>query len=173
MNHYLDCGRELVSAEMTYNVNNMSNNDELALQSLYRKKIEGWNEGNGRKFAEPYTEDADFIGFDGTYLFGRREIAEFHQMLFDRFLRGTRLIAKIKSIRFPVSNVAIIVGISGTIEANQKRINSDRNSIHTIVAINNEHDGKWGFTTFQNTRATYIGRPEKVSQLTKEIEQIE
>ena len=94
------------------------------------KKIEGWNEANGQKFAEPYAEDADFIGFDGTYLFGRREIAEFHQMLFDKFLRGTRLIGKIKSIKFPIPSVAIIVAISGTIEANQSSINP-REKFHT------------------------------------------
>lgn len=42
----------------------MSNEDMIALQALYRKKIEGWNEADGQKFAEPYLEDADFIGFD-------------------------------------------------------------------------------------------------------------
>ena len=150
----------------------MTDNDIHALQSLYRKKIEGWNEANGQKFAEPYAEDANFIGFDGTYLFGRMEIAEFHQMLFDKFLRGTRLIGKIKSIKFPIPNVAIIVAISGTIEANQSSINPERNSIHTIVAINHRDSGQWCFTAFQNTRALYIGQPERAAQLTQEIEQI-
>ena len=150
----------------------MPNNDELALQSLYRKKIEGWNEANGQKFAEVYTEDADFIGFDGTYLSGRIEIAEFHQMLFDKFLRGTRLLGKIKSIKFPIPNVAIIVAISGTIEANQSSINPERNSIHTIVAVNHGNIEQWCFTAFQNTRAVYIGQPEKAAQFTKEIEKI-
>lgn len=144
----------------------------IALQALYRKKIEGWNEADGQKFAEPYLEDADFIGFDGTHLSGRSEIAEFHQMLFDKFLKGSLLIGKIKSIRFPIPNVAIIVAISGTIEVNQTGINPERNSIHTIVAINHKDSKQWYFTAFQNTRATYMGRPEKTAQLTQEIEQL-
>jgi uncharacterized protein (TIGR02246 family) len=150
----------------------MSNNDLIALQLLYRKKIEGWNEADGQKFAEPYAEDADFIGFDGTYLSGRSEITTFHQMLFDKFLRGSRLIGKIKSIKFPIPNVAIIVAISGTIESNQSIINPERNSIHTIVAVKHDNNGQWCFTAFQNTRAIYIGQPQKAEQLTKEIEQI-
>ncbi|GKS61119.1 hypothetical protein YTPLAS21_05770 [Candidatus Nitrosocosmicus sp.] len=150
----------------------MSNEDMIALQALYRKKIEGWNEADGQKFAEPYSEDADFIGFDGTHLSGRCEIAEFHQMLFDKFLKGSLLIGKIKSIKFPIPNVAIIVAISGTIEANQTGINPERNSIHTIVAINHKDSKQWYFTAFQNTRATYMGRPEKTAQLTQEIEQL-
>jgi uncharacterized protein (TIGR02246 family) len=150
----------------------MSNNDLIAIQLLYRKKIEGWNEADGQKFAEPYAEDADFIGFDGTYLSGRSEITTFHQMLFDKFLRGSRLIGKIKSIKFPIPNVAIIVAISGTIESNQSIINPERNSIHTIVAVKHDNNGQWCFTAFQNTRAIYIGQPQKAEQLTKEIEQI-
>jgi hypothetical protein len=27
---------------------------------------DGWNGGNGNAFAAPYTDDVDFIGFDGT-----------------------------------------------------------------------------------------------------------
>jgi uncharacterized protein (TIGR02246 family) len=67
----------------------MSETNNIIIQKLYQKKIEGWNHGNGKKFAEPYTDNAYYIGFDGTYLKGRHEIAAFHQMLFDRFLNGS------------------------------------------------------------------------------------
>lgn len=35
----------------------------------------------------------------------------------------------------------------------------ERNSIHTIVAV--KIDQVWKFTSFQNTRAQYVGNPEK------------
>ena len=138
--------------------------DKTAIQELYQQKINGWNSGNGDKFAEPYTDDSDYIGFDGTHLKGRSEIGLFHQML-----KGTRLLGKIKSIRFLTSGVAVIVAVGGTIEAGQTSINPDRNSIHTIVAI--KQDSKWHFSAFQNTRAQYVGRPEMSEALTRELEQ--
>ena len=76
--------------------------DEAALRKLYQQMIDGSNASSGDAFAAPYpyTDDSDFIGFDGTCMKGRQEIASFHQMLFDKFLRGSRLIEKIRSNTF-------------------------------------------------------------------------
>lgn len=127
----------------------MIETDSKEIEQLYQKKICGWNIGDAAKFAEPYSEDADFIGFDGTYLEGKQQIITFHAMLFDKFVRGTRLVGKVKHIRFPIPTVAIVVGISGTIERGSNSINPERNSIHTIVAV--KTDQGWKFTSFQNT----------------------
>ncbi|HYO06839.1 MAG TPA: SgcJ/EcaC family oxidoreductase [Phototrophicaceae bacterium] len=148
----------------------MNANDLKEIQQLYQKKIYGWNIGDAAKFAEPYSEDADFVGFDGTYLEGKQQIISFHKMLFDKFVRDIRLVGKVKHIRFPIPSVAIVVGISGTIERGHNSINPERNSIHTIVAVKNDH--LWRFTSFQNTRAQYVGNPEKMEILTKELEQL-
>jgi uncharacterized protein (TIGR02246 family) len=144
--------------------------DSKEIQQLYQKKIYGWNIGDATKFAEPYSEDADFIGFDGTHLEGKQQIISFHTMLFDKFVKGSRLVGKIKHIRFPIPTVAIVVGISGTIERGHDRINPERNSIHTIVAVKDYQT--WKFTSFQNTRAQYVGNPKKIDMLTKELEQM-
>jgi uncharacterized protein (TIGR02246 family) len=71
-------------------------------------------DGNGDDFAAPYTDDSDFIGFDGTYMKGHEEIASFHQMLFDKLLRGSRLIGKIRSMRFVTVDIAIMIAVGGT-----------------------------------------------------------
>jgi uncharacterized protein (TIGR02246 family) len=73
-------------------------NDEASIRKLYQEMIDGWNASSGNEFAAPYTDDSDFIGFDGTYMKGRQEIASFHQMLFDKFLRGSRLIGQEQAI---------------------------------------------------------------------------
>ena len=148
----------------------MTETDSKEIQQLYQKKICGWNIGDAAKFAEPYSEDADFIGFDGTYLEGKQKIITFHAMLFDKFVRGTRLVGKVKHIRFPTPTIAIVVGISGTIERGHDSINPEGNSIHTIVAV--KTDQVWRFTSFQNTRAQYMGNPEKIDALVKELEQL-
>ena len=147
-----------------------SSYDEDAIRALYQQKIDGWNSGNGKAFAAPYTEDSDYIGFDGTYLKGREEIASLHQMLFDKFVKGSRLVGKIRRIRFLTSNIAIVVAVGGTVMAGQSDIDPERNSIHMLVAI--KQNGKWRFTAFQNSRAQFIGRPQEAQALTDELRQL-
>ncbi len=93
-------------------------------------------------------------------------------MLFDRFLSGSLLVEEIKSIRFITSDVAVVVAIGGTIEADQSNINPERNSIHMVIALKHIND-KWFFTAFQNTRAQYLGIPEKIEELTRKLKQID
>lgn len=143
--------------------------DKATIRSLYEEMIDGWNKGSGQAFAAPYTDNSDFIGFDGTYMNGRQEIASFHQILFDKFLKGSRLIGKIRSIRFLTSDVAVIIAVGGTVMAGQSNIEPERNSIHTLIAI--KCNGNWCLTAFQNTRAMFIGRPEQSQALTEELQE--
>ena|SRR5919108_724197 len=76
--------------------------------------IDGWNSGSGDAIAAPLADDSDFVGFDGTHKKGRQQIAEFHQMLFDNFANGSRLVGKVRSIRFLGSDVAIMIAVGGT-----------------------------------------------------------
>ena len=143
--------------------------DEAAIRKLYQQMIDGSNSGNGDAFAAPYTDDSDFIGFDCTYMKGHQEIASFHQMLFDKFLKGSHLIGKIRSIRFVTMDVAVMIAVGGTVMAGQSDIEPERNSIHTIVAV--KRNSNWYFTAFQNSRVQYIGRPEESQALTEELRQ--
>ena len=56
--------------------------------------MEGWNKGIGQAFAESFSPDADLVGFDGTHITGRAQIAEFHQKLFDTYVKGSRLVGR-------------------------------------------------------------------------------
>jgi uncharacterized protein (TIGR02246 family)/steroid delta-isomerase-like uncharacterized protein len=143
--------------------------NESAIRALYFQMIDGWNAGNGDVFAAPFAEDADLVGFDGTHLRGRQEIASFHQHLFDTFVKGSRLIGKVRSMRFLTPNVAIMHAVGGTIMAGQSDIDPERNSVHTIVVKKEDAAGRWRIVAFQNTRAQYIGRPEMIEALTEDL----
>ena len=149
---------------MNPQISNSRDTDKATIRSLYEQMIDGWNKGSGQIFAAPYTDDSDFIGFDGTYLKGRQEI---HQMIFDKFLKGSRLVGKIRSIRFVTEDVAVMIAVGGTMMAGQSDIEPERNSIHTLVAI--KRDARWYLTAFQNSRAQFIGRPEESQALTEEL----
>lgn len=141
--------------------------DEAAIRSLYQQLMDGWNAASGYAFAAPFEEDGDLVGFDGTHIKGRQEIASFHQHLFDMFLKGSRLIGKVRSMRFLTSNVAVMHAVGGTVMAEQSDLELERNSVQTLVAV--KRNGKWSLAAFQNTRATYMGRPEESQKLTEEL----
>jgi uncharacterized protein (TIGR02246 family) len=141
--------------------------DEAAIRCLYQQAIDGWNASSGDAFAAPFEEDGDLVGFDGTHLKGRKEIAPFHQHLFDMFLKGSRLVGKVTSVRFLTSDVAVMHAVGGTVMAGQTDLEPERNSVQTLVVV--KRNSKWGLAAFQNTRATYIGRPEESQKLTEEL----
>jgi len=85
-------------------------NDEAAVRALYDQCMDGWNKGSGESFAAPFAEDSDFVAFDGTHFKGRQEIISFHQPLFDKWLKGTRLVGKVERVRFLTLDVAASAG---------------------------------------------------------------
>jgi uncharacterized protein (TIGR02246 family) len=99
---------------------------------------------------------------------GQKEIVSFHQQLFNSYVKGSRLVGKVKKVRFLTSDVALMHVIGGTIMAGQTDIDPERNSIQTIVAMK-DNKGKWRLAAFQNTRAQYFGRPEQAQALTEEL----
>jgi uncharacterized protein (TIGR02246 family) len=143
--------------------------DEAAVRALYQQLMDGWNAGSGDAFAAPFEEDGDLVGFDGTHLKGRQEIALFHQHLFDMFLKGSRLVGISRSVRFLTSDVAVTHAVGGTVMAGQTDLEPERNSVQTLVAVRC-NGKKWCLTAFQNTRATYMGRPEESRKLTEELQ---
>lgn len=140
------------------------------MRGLLQQMIDGWNRGSGEGFAAPFAEDGDQVAFDGTRLTGRRHIAEFHQMLFDRFLRGTRLVGKVTDVRFLTPEVALVHAIGSTIPAGETDLAPDRNSVQTLVAI--KRDGEWRVVRLHNSRADFMGRPEPVQAMTDELRQL-
>ena len=69
--------------------------DENAIRAIiHQRMIDAWNAGDAAAFAAPFTDEADFVAFEGTHLKGRREIALFHQRIFDTsgYLNGVAII---------------------------------------------------------------------------------
>lgn len=112
--------------------------------------MDGWNRGSGEALAAPFAEDGHLVAFDGTHFEGRREIASFHQPLFDIWLKGTRLVGQVKSVRFLNADVALMHVIGSTVMRGESKPSPVRDSIQTLVAT--RRDGQWKLAAFQNTR---------------------
>ena len=129
--------------------------DERAIRALHRRVLEAWGAGDGEAFAAPFSDDALFIGFDGSVMRGRRQIAATHQEVFDRWMRGTRLVEERTDVRFVDPDVAIVHALGGTVLRGKSQPTPERDSIQTLVAVRDPRG--WSFVSFQNTRIRPIG----------------
>lgn len=125
--------------------------DETALRQLFQNLVTSWNNGDGQAYAANFTEDSDYIAFDGTHFKGRKANADNHQKLFDTFLKGSTLEGQsITQLRFLTPEVALL-HMTGTVKLRwQKKPSPGRLSIQTLVAVKQKDE--WKFAAFHNTR---------------------
>jgi len=121
------------------------------IQSLFDQMAAAWQAGDGEQFAANFTDDADYVVFDGTHLTGRVAIAQAHQELFRGVLRGSRLVrGRVTDFRLLAPTVALLHSTGAVQMRWQKQAPVGRDSIQTMVAVLDK--GRWQFAAFQNTR---------------------
>jgi uncharacterized protein (TIGR02246 family) len=129
--------------------------DEAKILALFEDLLEDWGRGDGEAYGSRFTDDADYVAFDGTRTRGRVEIAASHQELFDKWLKGTRLTGRILSIKFPSPDVALVHATGGTVMRGKTKTSPERDSIQTLVAV--REGTEWRFAAFHNSRVRPIG----------------
>ena len=129
--------------------------DEAKIHALFDDLLDDWGRGDGEAYGSRFTEDADYVAFDGTRTRGRAEISASHQQLFGTFLKGTRLTGRILSIKFPCPDVALVHTTGDTIMRGKSGPSPERHSIQTLVAV--REGDQWRFAAFHNTRVRPIG----------------
>jgi uncharacterized protein (TIGR02246 family) len=124
--------------------------DETAIRELFQHLLDAWGNGDATAYAAQFTEGAEYVTFDGSHVKGRAAITTSHQPLFARWLKGTRLVGKIISLRFVNADVALVHATGSTVFPGEAKSRPSRDSIQTLVAT--KHDGTWRFAAFHNTR---------------------
>jgi uncharacterized protein (TIGR02246 family) len=124
--------------------------NESAVRALLQQLNETW--GNADAYAALFTEDGDYVAFDGSHARGRTEIARAHRPLFEGILKGSRLVDVDVplEVRFLSPNVALIHSGGAVLRARQKKPSRRAISVQTLVAV--RQDDRWLFAAFQNTR---------------------
>jgi uncharacterized protein (TIGR02246 family) len=130
--------------------------DEAKIRALFDDLLADWGRGDGADYGSRFTEDADYVAFDGTRTRGREEISSSHQQLFDRFLKGTQLTGRVLSVKFLNPDVALVHATGRTIMRGKSRPSPERDSIQTLVAV--REGAEWRFAAFHNSRVRPIGR---------------
>ncbi|MFD9940975.1 SgcJ/EcaC family oxidoreductase [Nonomuraea sp. NPDC059023] len=110
------------------------------IQAVIQRSQDAWNRGDGAAYGACFTADATDVTFTGTVYHGGAEIGRAHQVLFDSFLKGTRLNVEIIETRTYGNDVAVVVTRGGR----RKKL-----ATYTIVR---ESDGEWRIAAVQKTQ---------------------
>lgn len=143
--------------------------DEITVHTLYQQLLYGWNKRNADAFAILFAENGEVIGFDGSQMTGRGEIASTLQQIFADHITAP-YVSKVRSVHLLSPEVAILRAIVGMIPPGQQDLNPAVNAHQTLVAV--KRDGMWRIQLFQTTPAQFHGRPELVQQMTEELRQV-
>jgi uncharacterized protein (TIGR02246 family) len=114
--------------------------DEQRIRALLARLFAAWAQGDGEAYARCFTEDCDYITFNGMHVRGRRENASLHSALFRTVLRGSKLSADVLRLERLAPEVALV----HTAGRGRKR------SLQTYVLT--KAGGEWLIRSFQNTR---------------------
>jgi uncharacterized protein (TIGR02246 family) len=146
-----------------------ANEQETEVRELYQRVIDGWNKRNANAMAEPFAEDGEMIGYDGSQVIGKEEIISHLEPIFADHPTAP-FVVKVKNVHILSPEVAVLRAIAGMVPPGQSDINPKVNTHHTLVAA--KRDGKWQVVLFQNTPAQFHGRPELVEKMTEELRQL-
>jgi uncharacterized protein (TIGR02246 family) len=138
--------------------------DELV--GLYESLLNAWNRRDGDAMAATFADDGEMIGFDGSQVTGRSEIASEMNRIFADHETAT-YVWKVRSARALGPGAGLLRAVAGMIPPGGSDINPDVNTHHTVLA-NTSDDGS-RIVLFQNTPAQFHGRPELKERLTEEL----
>jgi len=130
--------------------------DEKSIRAILHRMIEAWNAGDGTAFAAPFTDEVDFVVWDGTHLEGRQELAVFTQQAFDTVVKGSRLEGEVKFVRFLSPTLAVMHSVVRTTLAGQTKPLPSRHFMELIVVT--KRDGQWRGQSLMNARKLTMER---------------
>lgn len=144
-------GVSTAKAQTTQN----SGADETALRQVVKQVEDGWNAHDGKAFAAPFANDADYVVVNGMKLKGREAIEKGHTGIFTTIYKDSHNVASIKSIRFLRPDVAVL-HVEWNLEFRMGGETRKGHAINTMVLT--KEGGKWSIAAFQNTPVQAEGR---------------
>lgn len=132
----------------------------------YEQLLAAWNRRSAADFAALFAADGNAVGFDGSPMNGRSEIASTLGAIFAHHPTAS-YVAKIREIRSLRPDVALLRAVVGMVPPGQTELNPAVNAIQSVVFV--EDDGRWQIALLHNTPAAFHGRPEMAEQLTAEL----
>jgi uncharacterized protein (TIGR02246 family) len=136
------------------------------VRDLYRQLIDGWNSQDAHTMASALSPSALVVGFDGSQMVGREEVATELGGIFADHETAT-YVTKVRSVTPLGSGAALLHAVVGMVAPNDSEIMPDHNAVQTVVAY--REGEQWLVALFQTTPAEFHGRPEVSQALTEEL----
>ncbi len=123
--------------------------EEQAIRQTIERMIGGWNTGSGEQFASVFTDDHDFVVWNGYYFKGinRAQNAANHQGIFDTMYRDTKNHAIVDKIRFIRQDLALTHILAAVTPKDDAR---PKDPQVLISAILEKQAGDWKILSFHN-----------------------
>ncbi|WP_280467900.1 SgcJ/EcaC family oxidoreductase [Nocardia cyriacigeorgica] len=143
--------------------------DDSAILALFDDFKQAWTDNDAVAFGALFTEDSDYVSYDGTRACGRAEHQHNHDKLFRGVLTGSALVGEVESIRYVTEDVAILHGTGSVLMPWRSRLPERRLSRQTVVLVRTPEG--WRITAIHNGRVRPVTVPQpdafasKMSQL--------
>jgi uncharacterized protein (TIGR02246 family) len=128
-------------------------NDEQAIRQIVKQLEDGWNARDGKAFAAPFAEDADYVVVNGSKLRGKDAIGQGHANIFATIYKESHNSGTARSVRFLRPDVAV-----AHVEWNLEIAPGGENSKAISTLVLTKEAGKWSIAAFQNTPIRPAGR---------------
>jgi uncharacterized protein (TIGR02246 family) len=136
---------------------------------VYEQLLNAWNNQDAEGFAAHFSEDGNVVGFDGSSMNGREEIAtELGRIFADH--KTAAYVAKLREIREVANQLILIRAVAGMVPPGTSEINPETNAIQNLLL--SKQAGRFKIEVFQNTPAAYHARPDLAEELTQELTEV-
>src|SRR5690348_3770650 len=139
-----------------------ASSEEGAVRALYQQVLKGWNQHSAETFAAPFASDGEVIGFDGSLMSGRAEIASTLGQIFADHITAA-YVSKVKRVRLVSAEVATLRAVVRMVPPGQTDLNPALNAHQALVAA--KRAGTWQIELYQTTPAQFHGRPDLVEHM--------
>ncbi|MFI6708478.1 SgcJ/EcaC family oxidoreductase [Nonomuraea sp. NPDC050478] len=143
--------------------------DTAQIERLFADFLAAWTAGDAEAFGALFTDDSDYVSYDGTIARGRLEHERNHDKLFRGVLAGSALVGELESVRHLTPDVAVAHGTASVLMPWRTTLPARRLSRQTIVLARTA--AGWKISAIHNGRVRPVTVPEpeafpsKMSQL--------
>jgi uncharacterized protein (TIGR02246 family) len=127
------------------------------LRDLFDRMCAAWTAGDAHAYGACFTEDSDYVSYDGTHAKGRSAIVDNHDRLFTGVLTDSALVGEVESIRFLGPDLAVLHATGSVLMPWRATLPKRRLSRQTIIAVRTQ-DG-WRVTALHNGRVRPVTIP--------------
>src|SRR5688500_7400 len=119
-----------------------------AIEAIVAQLENAWNAADGRAFAVPFTEDADFVNVRAEHMRGREAIAAGHDAILRSIYAGSVNRYSLESARLLLPEVAL-AHVHSSLNAPSGPLAGRHEARFSLVLV--REDGGWRIASFHNT----------------------